>query len=96
MKRTRVHEDARDFGVKADWYNHENLVEVEKVNPTRVVGRKRFPAAYFVAIEEWQTDPMADFNASEWVRIETVGPFATKKQAAEWAKAYDEQMFQSW
>lgn len=90
MKRTRVHEDARDFGVMAKWYKHENLVEVEKVNPTRVVGRKRFPSAYFVAIEEWQTDEMADFNPSKWVRVGTVGPFATKEQAAAWAKAYDE------
>lgn len=77
MKRYEIKKAARDFGCKCDWYEKRNLGAVEAANPTRVVGGKVWPAAYFVEKVEmfsWET-----------YRTAIAGPFATEMTAQEWA-----------
>jgi len=90
MKRFTVKKDSRNFGVNAKWYNHENVERVEAENPTNYCGGRMWPAAYFVALEEWQTDEMREFNPSRWVAIGFAGPFATESEANDWGMAYIE------
>ena len=87
MKRVRVEKMARDFGVLADWYNHENVAAVEAADPRRYCGGRMFPAAYFVVVEENVYDPMRDFNPHYWAAVEYVGPFADEEAANGYAKA---------
>lgn len=84
MKRMRVEKKSRDFGVKADWYKHENVAAVETANPVYPCGGKMFPAAYFVVVEEFVKDEMRDFNPNYWAAVEYVGPFASEEEAANW------------
>lgn len=86
MKQAKVIKDSRNFGVKADWYNHDNLQYVEAANPTRVVGNKVWPAAYFVRVDEWVRDEMF---GSDWQTVAYAGPFATEQWAKDWADAYN-------
>lgn len=81
MKRARVEKMGRNFGCKAEWYKHENLAAVEAVDPRQYVGGKMWPAAYFVAVEEYVYDPMRDFNPGYWAAIEHIGPFADEAAA---------------
>lgn len=82
MKRYETKKDARDFGCKCDWYMKEHLGAVEAANPTRVVGGKVWPAAYFVRVDEWVRDEMF---GSDWQTVAYAGPFATETTAQEWA-----------
>ena len=82
MKRHEIKKDARDFGYKCDWYNKENMEAVEAANPTKVVGGKTWPAAYFVEEVETVRDEM--FGV-ETYRTVVAGPFATETAAQEWA-----------
>lgn len=85
MKRHEIKKDARDFGCKCDWYEKRNLGAVEVVNPTRVVGGKVWPAAYFVEKVESTYDEMFGW---ETYRKTVAGPFATETTAQEWAEMY--------
>lgn len=82
MKRYEIKKDARNFGYKCDWYMKEHLGAVEAANPTRVVGGKVWPAAYFVEKVETVKDEMFGY---ETYRIPVAGPFATETTAQEWA-----------
>ena len=85
-KKAQVKKDARNFGCKTDWYKHENLVAVEMTNPTRVVGGKVWPAAYFVETVETVQDEM--FGREE-IRRTIAGPFSCETIAQEWADSYN-------
>ena len=85
MKRYEIKKDARDFGCKCDWYMREHLGAVEAVNPTRVVGNRVWPAAYFVEEIETVRDEMFGW---ETYRKTVAGPFATKTTAEEWREMY--------
>lgn len=82
MKRYEIKKAARDFGCKCDWYEKRNLGAVEAANPTRVVGGKAWPAAYFVEEVEKVYDEMFGW---ETCRTAVAGPFATEMTAQEWA-----------
>lgn len=85
MKRYETKKDARDFGYKCDWYEKRNLEAVKAVNPTRVVGNRIRPAAYFVEEVEKVYDEMFGW---ETYRTVVAGPFATETAAREWADTH--------
>jgi len=85
MKRARVEKKNRNFGVNANWYNHENVAAVEAANPRYRCGKRMFPAAYFVVVEEYAHDEMRDVRPNYWVAVEHVGPFADEQAANEYA-----------
>lgn len=60
----------------------EHLGAVEAANPTRVVGKKVWPAAYFVEEVEKVYDEMFGW---ETYHTAVAGPFATETTAQEWA-----------
>lgn len=88
MKRYEIKKDARNFGSKADWYNHKNLSAVNAANPLHPVGGKMWPAAYFVVVVETVYDPMRDYSPCYDVREAIAGPFATETTATEWAEMH--------
>ena len=73
MKRYEIKKEARDFGNRCDWYNRANLGAVEAANPTRPVGGRLFPAAFFVFANEWVTDEMREFNPSHCWSVQLRG-----------------------
>ena len=82
MKRFEIKKDSRDFGCECKWYDKQNLGAVNAANPTRVVGGKNWPAAYFVEKVERVYDKMFGWET----RRETVaGPFSCETIAREWA-----------
>lgn len=74
----------RDYGSLCDWYNHENLVNVEAANVTRPIGKRPAPAAWFVEEHEWHYDEMRDCEAYYETRKPVAGPFVTEDEANEW------------
>lgn len=87
MKRTNIKKLPRNFGSATDWYNYENLVEVEAKNPCSYCGGKMAPIAFFVAVEEEDYNPMRDYNSLVWITVENAGPFASEETAREFAVA---------
>ena len=74
-----IKEDAT-LGCKADWYIQENAsLLTEKNYLGRLVG-------YFAEVK-WH-DKMADFSSNGWEHDIVAGPFPTKEEALEAARAY--------
>lgn len=88
MKRYEVKKDSRDFGKNCDWYNTNNMNEVNEMNPTRIVGHKVWPAAYFVEVVETVRDEMRNFNPVYTVHKAVAGPFGCEVTAREWVAAH--------
>ena len=86
MTNYKIRKDARDFGCKADWYNHENLGAVNAANPTRIVGGRVWPAAFFVFACNWAHNEMCETCPNFETCAPVAGPFSSETIAAEWAE----------
>lgn len=85
MKRYEVKKNARNFGYKCDWYDEEQLKEVEAVDPRHMVGGKSWPAAYFVEKVETVKDEMFKLDTYRFV---VAGPFSCEAAAQKWVDTH--------